>query len=42
MLWLPAITILALVIGIAGRGFGRWTGGLLLAFYAAFAIAVLR
>ena len=42
MLWLAAITILALVIGIAGRGFGRWTGGLLLAFYAAFAIAVLH
>ena len=42
MLWLAAITILALVIGIAGRGFGRWTGGLLLAFYAAFAVAVLH
>lgn len=42
MLWLAAITILALVIGIAGRGFGRWTGGLLLASYAAFTFAVLH
>ena len=42
MLWLAAITFLVLVIGIDGSGFGRWTGGLLLAFYAAFPNAVLH
>jgi cation:H+ antiporter len=42
MLWLAAMTTLALVIGIAGRGFGRWTGGLIIALYAAFAVAVLH
>jgi cation:H+ antiporter len=41
MLWLVALTTLTLVIGVAGRGFGRWTGGLFIALYAAFAIAVL-
>ena len=42
LLCLAAITMLALIIGIVGRGFRRWTGGLLLASYAAFAFAVLH
>jgi cation:H+ antiporter len=41
ILWLAAMTTLVLFIGIAGRGFGRWTGGLIMALYAVFAIAIL-
>ena len=41
VIWLIGITVASLVLGMARRGFDRWTGALLLAGYAGFVISVV-